>query len=141
MRNVYYFTLYSLALYFFLFKLLNSADKLKYDLDNFFVDQPSIAKTIPGYPQSFKVKMQDPEVCTWQRQSISWHWALDGLFKPINWFDKPCSDSSHYKNLDFSVYDYYLKGTGKSLVSLENIDKMSYPVKWTKKHTKVVNFI
>lgn len=64
-KYTYYSILSALLLYFYFFKYRNSASKLDYDLDNFFVGNPEIYKSIPNYPKEFVVKEEDQNVCSW----------------------------------------------------------------------------
>lgn len=141
------FTYYSLVsiscLYFYFWRVKNSAMKLELNLDNAFTQNQEILANFPSYPREFQNRSNDPETCSLLNQTVSWHWALDDLFRPFHWFDTDCSDPKYYSSHDFSNYLDIIRKSGKNTtkIEFENIDNLRYPQTWPRIKLKVINYI
>ena len=118
-RKIYYGVIASGCIYFYLCRVRTSARKLDLNLDNAFVADPDILSRFPSYPTVYKQSENDAQTCSLMKQTVSWHWALDDLFRPFHWLDTDCADSKYYQTHDFSQYFEVIANSGKNTTKVE----------------------
>jgi hypothetical protein len=56
-------------------------------------------------------QIDNTDICIWEKQTLSWHFALDGVFRPINWFYDSFDKTSMNKGNNLFVYKKLMKNT------------------------------
>ena len=120
LKCVYYAVIFGLVYYAYYTRLKMSIHKLTWTLDTYFKDNNPLNHQNPPLldPNALDLsQMDNTDICIWEKQTLSWHFALDGLFRPVYWFADSCDKTSMNTGKDLSVYTNIMKNTNQKILA------------------------
>jgi hypothetical protein len=141
-RTIYTIVVLCFLYYAFYSRIQTSSSKLNWTLDTYYNHRKPYDSENPPVVLEDAVELDKIEpngTCTWKVPKMSWHFMIDGLFKPVYWFDEACDQPSMNSNKDTTIYRAAMERDQKQIIAFDNIDNKKYPDVYTRKITKAVS--
>jgi hypothetical protein len=144
LKIVYYTVFICFYYYLYYSRIIAGTKKLNYTLDTYFKhNKPSYLKKHPLVDTKALdlSEMDNTGICSWQKQTLSWHFAIDGVFRPLYWFNDSCDKDSMNTGMNLTIYTDLMKKSGENIIAFQNIDRIKYPASYDFFNAKIMRLL